>query len=357
MKSKRIIYIFLSLFVFLQCWKKQHHEITAPEIPRYTISGTIKDIDTDEIIAGSAIHITADSHIAFDDTAYKEVSDTSDTSGYYELEGLPPGIYHLGVKRGEYEVTVETVFLGYRDTTFDIGLPKILISHTNYQFSGKQNWLKYPLLYGLYWKSRSRLAVITQDQSDRWRIIEGNYTSGFSIVGTQFWKENPKLWGLTYLYNYWTCGGTNFDAKLYAIYPGKGYVESEINVSYLIKDLTDNGSNIWATASIGKIIKYGNHPSVIEKIYDFPASNPAGIAWDGENIWTNGYNISTSSSNQNFIYKHDQEMNVEQTFCPIYEDNLYNYFIIREISYLSFDFNGNLWAADGINVYVLEINQ
>lgn len=344
------ISVLLITFVFSNCWNKQGHEVTRPEIPHYTFSGIIKDVDSGELIAGSEVRLTAD------DLVYKEVvfngaSDTSDTSGHYEFENITPGTYHLVIKREKYEVLTVPVVVEHENKIFDIGLPKILLSHLRYQYEGRTGSRKYPRFNGICWKTPSTLAGVWHwqeyyDDPPRWRVAEGNYTSGFNIIGEKtFKKENPEMWGLTYLYNFWTCGK---ESKLYAIYPGKGAIESEVSMPYPIQDLTNDSTSLWATVSVGKIIKFGVQASVIEKEYDFPSENPGGIAWDGIIIWANDFA-------ENLVYKFNDDMHVDKTFRPIYVDDSGNYFTINAIKYLSSGGDGNLWACDGMNVYVLKV--
>lgn len=352
--NKSILVIFL-LLVFSHCWKKQQHEIVAPKIPNYNLSGTIQDIDSGEIISGSEVKLTAIS-LVYAEAEFNGAIDTSDVLGHYEFQQITPGTYQITVKRGKYEVKTEIAIVEHSDKYFDIKLPKVLLAHLEYKAEGYRGTREFPRFNGICWKAQSTLAGIWQwqehgDDMPRWRIVEGKYGSGFNIVGEHgFRKENPKMWGLTYLYNYWTCGSSGSKPKIYAIYPGKGYVESEVNMPYPMLDMTNDGTNLWATASVGKIIKFGVHASIIENEYDFPSGNPAGIAWDGAVIWTN-------DSIENLIYKHDSEMVVDKTYRPIFEDQRGVSRTISTIKYLSFDYEGNLWACDGLNVYLLEVNE
>ena len=202
MRFYKIILIQFFLLLSLQCWKQQQHDIIVPEIPNYTLSGTIKDIDTGEIITESKINLTATS-LVYADAEFNGAIDTSDTSGYYEFKGITPGEYLITVKRGNYKVTTESVVVEHRDKTFAIELPKALLAYIKY------DPYRFITFTGICWIGSSTLAGVGQwkenpDDLARWRIVTGNYNSGFAVVGTHFWKENPQMWGLTYIFNYWT---------------------------------------------------------------------------------------------------------------------------------------------------------
>ena len=78
----------------MSCWEKQKHEITAPIIPNYTLSGLVQDMDLGEVLAGREVKIEPHS-LVYADAEMINMMDTSDTSGHYQLDFVMPGTYFI----------------------------------------------------------------------------------------------------------------------------------------------------------------------------------------------------------------------------------------------------------------------
>ncbi len=330
----RIIFV-LFLFIFNGCWKHQEHDIAAPEIPSYTLSGTVTDIDSGEILLGSEVTIHAVSLMY--ETDFYTATDTTDSLGGYTFDAIP-GNYWVSAKRGRYEVYNGAMTMPHAEKRFDIQLPKVLTTQVVYQPSG------YPAFQGMTWRGASLLAAVGWWQQYR-RVFQGSFSQGFSAIHPSvFYRENPYFYGLAFNGVFWSCGGSSADPVIYSIDPGVGNISGETEVPYLLIDLTWDGNHLWASTKTFKILEFSQHPSILLNEYESPVRSPGGIAWDGEHIWT-------SATQENRIYRHDSEMTVDLTFAPIYLDEWYNPTFLDDIYYLAFDFQGNLWAGDGYALY------
>jgi len=346
---KRSIVLLLLILLFVNCWKEQEHEISAPEIPNYTLSGYTYDIDSHDIITNSEVTLVA-VDLVYDDAEFVSASDTTDSTGYYNFSNITPGTYSLNVKTGRFRVLSEEIVVDHEDKIKDLKLPKVLIADKVYKPAGSNGNREYPRLHGIHWKDYGTLCGVWLwkdygDDAPRWRVVAGFFGSEFSIIGERsFRDENPEFWGITYSTNYWVCGGSGFNNKIYIIYPGDGRVSGSIDVPYKMLDLTSDGTNIWGVSANGKAIKFGVHASVVENVYDVENEHPSGIAWDGSNIWTNDASVG-------YIYQHTNDFGVQTTYIPYLDSGFGNYNVINGIKYLTFDHGGNLWASDEYTVY------
>jgi len=337
--------IFIAFLILnLSCYKHQDHGILAPETPNYVVSGVITDIDSNEKLANIEIHLNGAP--LFHDTNFTGAIDTTDSLGNYSFAGIVPGEYLLVAKRMNFEVAEKyfLIFI-YEDRTVDLAIPKPLVTRKEYSCSRRD----FPDFEGFCWKYADTFAGVSLCSCGH-RVLEGNFSEGFAVIGDKrFQKENPPFRGLAFLDRYWTCDST----KILSVSSSTGQVESTIVVGYELYDLTADASHLWALARIPnsrqyKILKYGNNPSMLEKVYELPYSQRGGIAWDGQNIWT-------SDSGDNLIYQYNREMQVIKTYKPFFV-NLYNVpFFIRNIVYLACDSNGKLWAGDGELLYEFDI--
>lgn len=341
--------LILLVLVFMNCWNDQDNEITAPKTPNYTVSGGVFDIDSHEIMQNSIITLNAVELIY--EVDFVAVTDTTDSAGHYSFSNITPGTYQIEAKRGRYNVLSESIVVQHEDKYQDLELPKVILADAYYQPSSANGSREYPRLNGIHWKDSGTLAGVWQwkdwgdDPGGRWRVVTGFFGSPFTIIGERnFRTENSEFWGITYLINYWVCGGSGFNSKIYIIYPGDGRISGQIDVPYDMLDLTNDGTNIWGISSNGKAIKYSVHASLIEAIYDVENPNPSGIAWDGSTIWT-------SDKVVNYVYQHAADFSINKTYLPYLDAGFGNITAINGLKYLTFDVNGRLWASDGYTVY------
>lgn len=358
MKNRRPVQMLLIGFFLIptaHCWKKQAHDIVSPKIPHYLLSGTIRDIDTEEILKGCEVRVVT--HELIYETEPIDMIDTTDAFGFYEFEGVVPGEYFLIVKRGQYQVNSDHVVISHEDKTFDSRVPKVLLSTLRYYYEGSNIYgsRKSPKLNGICWIDPSTLAGVWpwKEHSDdllRYRIVTGDYQIGFKILGeSKMETEIPEIWGLTFLTGYYTFAKSSSYPyyKLLSINPSDGNIQKEIDFPYSGQDLTQDGQNIWAITNSKRILQLSSNGSKIIQEYKIPNENPGGIGWNGQTIWT-------SDMGAELIYEHDQNLGIKKTFRPIYENRYLNSYTISGIKYLSFDNNKELWASNGNTIYLLK---
>ncbi|MBN1349772.1 carboxypeptidase regulatory-like domain-containing protein [candidate division KSB1 bacterium] len=331
-------FILVVSLIFGGCWKKQTHEVEEPETPRYDIKGLITDMDSADPVKNIVVDLEVIT--LFHETEFVPLSDTTDTSGVYLFKDIVPGRYTLSIQRGGYVVEEKEIVQQYEPRTLDFEVAKPLVSQTFYPVPS------YFAFLGIHWKYVDKLAGATYwrphtDNRFLLRIAEGSFKQGFEVMGqTRYWPENPDFHGLTFIRNYWAAS-VQSPNYMYEITPGDSKVISQTAISWELSDLTTDGSHIWAAARNGKIIQFGQHPSVVAKVYELTDEHFGGIAWDGKNIWT-------SNPNKNLIMKRGADMSILETYRPIVTDDFRQPIEGAEMDYLCFDHNGYLWAATSV---------
>ena len=350
--SPPILVILLALtigFVADGCWKKQKHEITAPETPVYTVFGTVRDRDTGVIMRSVEVVLSA-AELVYD-YDFVSAADTTDQTGRYEFEEMiSPGMYQLTVFREGFPVFDKQVVVEHKDKECDIDMPMPLVAKFDYPYSA------YPVCYGfrgfqgIYWRYSQALAGITFYKPDKYTaggtaVIVGNFAGGFELVGqAKYIRDNPEFHGLAYLSNYWAAWDSGATSKIVSIDPARGNIDGETDVQYRIVDLTSDSTSLWGTAEIGKIVQFGQHPSVVVQVYDTEIGNPGGIAWDGKYIWT-------SDNIEGMVFKHGSDLSVVESYKSFYWDSFAAEYRPLSLTYLAFDTKGNLWGGDGPSLY------
>lgn len=331
--------VILALFT-LNCWKKQHHEISAPETPVYTLSGFFVDKDTGDTMKDVIVKLVAVQLLY--DYDFTEASDTSKADGSFLFEKITPGMYSIQAFRDMFPVIDQNLVMQHEDKYVEIALPKYILARQTFAPPD------YPWFSGICWKTPSEMAgsgYAGDKYSARRAILVGNYENGFREVGqARYTKNNPRFsfYALAYLGTFWTTDG---NSAILSINSSKGNVSGTVTTSFTIRDLTSDQNNLWATTSLGKIVKFGNHPSIVEHVYDISAQQPYGIAWSGSNMWI--YDLE-----QNLLQKLDANFHVIKSFRPFaWDDENKRYFMLDGIKYLAFDFSGHLWANDAESVY------
>lgn len=335
-----VVLTFMLMLVSLitSCWNKQEHEVTAPKTPVYIVSGIARDRDSGDILSGIRVVLSAVSLIYEYD--FTSASDTTDQTGYYEFLDITPGMYQIKAYRDGFPVNDNSLVVEHKDKTFDINLPKPLIAKT---FYGPP---KYKVFSGICWRYSEVLAgVYFYYHRGASSIYVGNFADDFQLLGRyDLIIENPEFHGLAYLGSYWAAGGTDEAPKIYSIDPAKGNIDGITDIDYSVVDLTSDGNSLWGTASVGKIIQFGEHPSVVSSIYNTEIVNPAGIAWDGNNIWT-------SDSLDGMVFKNDRDISIIESYRTFFWDNALKEYRPLNLVYLTFDPSGTLWGSDGVSIY------
>jgi len=336
------------LILFFACFERQSHEVTAPEIPHYDVTGVVRDIDSGEILANCIISLEAVS-LAFPEVEFTAISDTSDSTGAYQFKAITPGQYNISLLRDGYRVMNERLLLEYVSKTFDLNAPKPLVTHDFYPSS------YYGKCWGMHWVYINKMARIVlwrfskegDNRTTGIRIDEGNFDDGFTVQGRKSLKpENPALKGLAFLSNYWA--GDKSGSSIYFVNQGNSKVAGQYEVPYQIEDLTASQTNLWASTLSGHILKFTDKPAQLEQDFHLPDEKFAGIAWDQKSIWV-------GEVNRNLIIQRDNEMKPQQTFRAIYLDLQQNQHEVTPLQYLAFDFYRKLWIANDSGYYRFEI--
>jgi len=216
------------LIIFLNCWERQEHQTTVPEIPNYTLSGNITDIDSGEFLSGCYVNLSA-VQLIYADAAFDGADDTTDNAGAYEFQGITPGQYDITIKRNLIDVLTKPIVVEHSDKIVNLELPKALIAYKKHE--------PYPSITftGFCWIANQTLAAvgIWQEHADDlalWKLVTGNFNRGFEVLGPSSKNPNPSSWGLTYLVNYWTAGSSTTGPKIFAFNSGNGYRQGEIDI-------------------------------------------------------------------------------------------------------------------------------
>ncbi len=342
---KRTLKLLLLLIVIafgMNCWKKQKHEINAPKIPVYTVTGTVYDIDSKESMQEIVVSLVPVQMLY--DYDFSGAEDTTDMDGQYHFDNITPGTYQIICWRNSYAVVDENLVVEHKDKEFEIDLPKALLARTSY---GPK---EFPSFHGIFWKDADVFAGagVWKEQVDsraQQAIMLGDFVGRFSKMGkTTYTLSNPPFYALAYLGRFWTTNGDESHTIMYSIDPARGNVDGETNTTFGLRDLTSDGKSLWATTHLSKIIKFGEHPSIVAQVFDVGAPQPYGIAWSESGFWISDFT-------ENLILQLDENMQVENSYRPFAWNQVAGVYPLTDIKYLAFDFAGNLWANDGINVF------
>jgi hypothetical protein len=153
---------------------------------------------------------------------------------------------------------------------------------------------------------------------------------------------------LTFLGRFWCSGTGTMSNVLYSIDPARGIIEGQTTTIFNIRDLSSNGFNLFATNELGKIVKFGNHPSIVETILDIPIIQPYGLACEGDNFLVSDYQT-------NFIYRLDASQKIKAVYRPFTFWEGQGIIPVNNLLYLTFDPLGYIYANDGNYVYKYKV--
>ena len=349
MKKATILIIVLLLLAILitSCWKKQQHEITAPETPVYSITGRVADMDSGDILPDIIVSLVPIDLIY--DYDFTGAVDTTNSKGEFQFSEMTPGSYQFTCFRNSFPVIDENFVLDHADKQTLIVIPKPIVAREGYGPS------VFPSFRGITWKNSGAFAGVGiykahSDDAAESVVIVGSYLDGFAKVGSaRYTRENPDFYSLAYLGRFWTTDGNESKTKLWSIDPARGNVDGETLVEFGLRDLTSDKQNLWATTSLRKIVKFGEHPSKVEQVFDVQASQPYGIAWSQNGMWITDFE-------SNLLLKLDKNMQVETSYRTFGWNDESGVFPLSNLRYLAFDFSNNLWANDGSNTFKFKIN-
>jgi hypothetical protein len=340
--------ILLLVCLFISCLERQDHEVTAPETPKYDISGLVQDYDSNTGLNAAIVKL--DVIQVFHASEITTATDTTDSTGKYLFPKMVPGRYTISAFRESYLVLEEELVLQYEPKTYDLRLPKPLVSTVLNTIT------EYGKSEGIYWKYVDNLARVVFWKSDPnadtpgnfQRIDEGNFTKGFSALGQKkFAKENALFHGLTFLVYYWTIANSGAPT-VFSVNPGNSQISGSYSVPYELTDLTTDGKYLFGATASGHILKFDGNPQILVNDYFLADEKFGGLAWFNQALWT-------GEVNQNLVIKRKEDLSRDITYRPIYIDPRKKQHIVTPLTFLTFDYYGNLWIANNSGYYKFEI--
>lgn len=335
---KSLFYSIFTLIIFLSCLKHQEHEVLAPEIPHYRLTGQITDVDTHLPLSG--IEVTIQALLLLHKSDFSSSSTITDNLGRYEISYVIPGNYFIEANRDGYFVFKDRLSMYYSDKRIDLTIPKPYVTSLSFNYPDVLNFK------GFCWKYANVFAGVSENwdtHEQEVRIYEGYPGKNFKLLGDKKLRiANPPLYSLVFFQNYWSCFFDSLESKAKIVsLDSKGGVMGKTTIAFDLSDLTTDGTHLWASTRNGRILKFGQHPSVLQEIYETPGTELGGIGWDGQNLWV-------ADIKNTLIYKLDENIKVKQTFKPLFQNELTKQVdVVRSISFFSYDSRGNLWVGQG----------
>ncbi|MBN1349322.1 hypothetical protein JXJ21_07930 [candidate division KSB1 bacterium] len=336
--------LFFSFMVILSCWKKQSHEVIAPETPTYTLSGTITDIDSEQFLMN--VQIKLQPYELLFDWTLPETLAISDSAGLYQFK-VCPGNYWLHAERENYPVLEKKVTVNYEDRLLDLELPDWLVT---------SEALKFQAIHGICFVTGDTLAIgstwIVDRETSRevHRIYIGTPGTNFSVLGSfSFATENPEFHGLEYINRkFYSFIGDISNPEVGIFESGMGKIERRIAVGHRFTDFAFDGSDVWASAGNAKIYRLDKTTLKALAEFDSPASYPVGIAWYGKHICScDGY--------LNRLYIHDEQLAPLKTYRPFFSPAPGEIVPLTALSYLTAAKTGQLYLVNANAIYIFDL--
>jgi hypothetical protein len=337
-KNRGLLFAISVIFLFTGCWKKQKHEVTAPETPLYSVTGLVTDLNDGKPLNDVIVDLEPVSMLSAYD--FSGASDTTAEDGQYSFADITPGQYQIRCLRRAFAVLDENLVVEHADKIYDIALPKPLVSRQSY---GPP---EFPSFRGICWKGPGILACV-----GRWNMVwVGNFETDFDLYGkSQYYNDNPPLYALTYLNRFWAYSEDGETLTINSIDPMRGNIDGRNVTEYKIRDMAADERYIWATTSAAKVVRFDGHPSIVGQIYDPGMPQPYGIAVDKDGFWIGDYE-------QSLIVKMDKTFQIEESYRPLVWRQGSGFFILNALFYIDIDSVGNLWVNDGTMIYKFEMD-
>jgi len=333
-------YLFGICLLFVSCWERQRHDITAPEIPHYQLTGQVLDRDSHRIL--SKIEVRIQVRGALFQTDFSTATDTTDSLGKFSFPSLVPGLYNVLGMRERHPVGLEQILIMDADREIKLLLPKPIDAVRVIHLSKTE-----PNAFrGFCWKYSGTLAGVGYWGAGKFsenRVFEGHFETVFEVLGRKnVTPINPDFYGLTYLDRYWTCDSTN----LLSISSITGKAESTIPVPFELIDLTNDGKNIWGSMIHNRLLKFDLYAM---EVFHLPTTALEGIAWDGQYLWV-------ADAELQLLFQLDADLQIRQTLSPFFIDLFFTPIPLESFRYLSFDADGHLWLGNEALLYEFAVN-
>ncbi len=329
---KKYLFI-LSVYLFIACWDRQENDITAPEIPNYTLSATVVDIDLNEPLAAISVIITA-GQLSYPVAFNSDTLITND-QGQFFIENLVIGNYELTFHRDGQPVLIYRYFQGYEDKDITFNLPSVydienvLENYNNIKFTVFDDPVK---------EQMNGLALIeTQNDSEdnmlQLDLIFAHWTE------TDSWKIPLKINDIGLVNLCYGSNAMNFflmysaDSSLFNFILDDGMIYTAHH-----KKLSFPGLDVYwwdhrlYLASKGLISIYTDESMEWQQELFFtnPEAWLTSICRDSSYFWI-------SDINDQFLYQCDLDLNILKTYAPFFKNQR------MTITDMAMDSKSNIW--------------
>lgn len=333
-------YLFGICLLFVSCWERQRHDITAPETPHYQLTGQVLDRDSRRILSNIVVQIQVRGLLF--ETDFSAAADTTDSLGRFAFPSLVPGLYEIFGMREKHPVGRQQILVFEADRQIEMLLPKPVDALRRVNLAKKA-----PHGFsGFCWKYSGTLAGVGFWDAGKFsenRVFEGHFDTIFEVLGKKNYTPiNPDFYGLTYLERYWTCDSTN----LLSISSITGKFESTIPVPFELIDLTNDGKNIWGSMDRNRLLKFD---LISMQVFQLPTTALEGIAWDGQYLWV-------ADAELQLLFQLDADLQIRKTLSPFFIDPFFTPIPLESLRYLSFDADGHLWLGSEAWLYEFEVD-
>jgi len=325
--------VFMSLllgFTLNSCWEKQDHNITQPEVPRYTLSGSLVDIDdTTEPVPGGKIVLCAVDLLHEPFLVAPE--SISDSTGKFQIDSVVPGNYVVELFRDGYKVAEREFTMNYRNTTRHFGVPKPLISTNSYPIdfltgNPRISWAENTLyVFGEYTGN-------TRPQPKIYFCELSSDTEQFNVTGQ---LDNPMLnAGIFFHVGRYFFAGSSPVVRRYK--KSTGDLVEEITGADPFAGLTWDETDFWSV-HLSKLQYRGSDPATVIAEYDVETGVLKNLTAAGENFWT-------CNPTEDLILKINRQGEILATYHPVENGKSLNWITVHDLNYTTS--NRQLWISN-----------
>ena len=327
------------MLLFLNCWNKQDHGITQPDVPRYTLSGVTLDFITNEPVPNSIINIQAVQLVY--DIAFPSQTLQSDSAGHYSIDPVYPGSYIIRIVKNGCLLNDLKLTIEHTDRDFDLYVPEIRLSG-NYPMNIKIDHnstfkIANNPCFSIFGKSGANI-------SEKW--VDGSF-AGLYFCNTAY---NQSYWVVTefqeILFDPSKIRQLEIsDDHYYAIEYSdsllvfdKFFVDSPITfeLGIYVKDIAFNQFDRELYACTDSLLyRLDVTGRKITQIAPFPTSGMTVMTWYENNLYL--YN-----KQENLLYQLDLRLQVVKVYAVV---NKTSNTLVQDIYDLHFDVYNNLWVT------------
>lgn len=122
--------ILVSLLVFIGCWGKQDHDLLLPNTPHYPLTGSVKNIDTQDPVGHAKVIISSVAQIYA--IHWEPTTIYTDSTGLFTVDTIYPGSYLATIYQNDFKLQSAPFMVLHEPKSMAIDLPAPLLadSHT-----------------------------------------------------------------------------------------------------------------------------------------------------------------------------------------------------------------------------------